>query len=54
MAFAVKKIARLGEGRCHDSHGLYLQVSAKGGKYRSFRYKRKGVEHQAYQKARGD
>jgi hypothetical protein len=45
MALTVKKIARLGEGRYHDSNGLYLQVSAKGGKYWAFRYKRKGVEH---------
>jgi len=45
MTLTVKKIARLGEGRYHDSQGLYLQVSAKGGKYWAFRYKRKGVEH---------
>jgi len=45
MALTVRKIARLGEGRYHDEHGLYLQVSKKGGRYWAFRYKRKAVEH---------
>jgi integrase len=53
MALTVKLIGKLGKGRYHDGHGLYLQVmppppnnkTATPSRSWTFRYKRKGVEH---------
>jgi hypothetical protein len=45
MALTVKKIERgLQDGRHHDGHGLYLQVTQSGSASWSYRYKVNGKE----------
>jgi hypothetical protein len=42
MSLSVKKIERLGVGRYHDSHGLYLQVAKSGAASWLYRFKVNG------------
>jgi hypothetical protein len=44
MGLTVKKIARLGRGRHHDGHGLYLQMSESCAASWAYRYKVSGKE----------